>query len=464
VLPNPVRRRPLFRSPRPARVGIAAALLAAGIVAAVAACSPRGTPRLNLVLVSIDTLRADHLGTYGYARPTTPEIDRFARQAVLFREFISNAPSTLSAHASLLTSLSPSHHGASVVAGTRVWPGATLLADVLSEAGYATASFNGGHQLDPSYGLAHGFDVYEATRAANDRAETLVGPENRLEANVRKGIEWIRGVRRPFFVFLHSYEIHHPYTPAPADLKSLEPEYGGDLPDSVSVDLIQRINAGRMRISPRDLAHVVAAYDAELRSADRAFGELLAFLDESGLRQSTVVVLVSDHGEEFGERGTVAWHSHTLYDELLHVPAVVSLPGGPRGTVVSGQVRGIDLAPTLTAALGLGVPAGFTGRGRGDAMRSGEARELPELVKRDKAREDLWRIRTGRWKLYNADLFDLHRDPAESRDVAGAHPDVVERLRREQEALLGERPIPPPTRTDTDPEVLERLRSLGYVE
>lgn len=454
-------------SPRLAWLGralILGAVVGAG-VALLLKLGPHSERPLNLILVSIDTLRADHLGAYGYDRPTTPEIDRFARRAVLFREFISNAPSTLAAHASLLTSLRPSHHGASVVAGTRVWPGATTLAECLSHAGYATASFNGGHQLDPSYGLARGFDVYECVREAHDGAETLAGPENTLAASVSKGIVWMRHVHEPFFLFLHSYEIHHPYTPAESDLKALEPAYAGPLPDSISVDLIERINSGRTAVTPADVAHVVATYDAELRSADRAFGDLLAFLDTSGLADSTIVVLVSDHGEEFGEHGTVGWHSHTLFDELLHVPAILAFPHHrPGAEVVSGQVRGIDLAPTLVAALELAIPPGFSGHALSRAIERGSARERPMVVKRDKARQDRWRVRTESWKLYNAALYDLEEDPIESRDVAAGHPDVVRELREEQEELIEERPIPDPVHTDTDPEVLEKLRALGYVE
>jgi len=428
-----------------------------------AACSRPGGP--NLVLVSIDTLRADHLGVYGYPRPTTPAIDRFAKDAVLFERFTAYAPSTLPSHASIFTSLAPDHHGGSSAVGTVVSPGVPTITEVLKDAGYATASFNDGVQLDAVFGLARGFDVYEASRAAGASADVLVGPETTLANAVRRGIDWLKGVRRPFFLFLHTYEIHHPYTPAPPDLAALERAYEGPLPDSVSVELLQRINAGDVAISDADAQHIVNTYDAELRSADRAFQDLLSYLRETGLYDETVIVLVSDHGEEFGEHGSQGWHSHTLYDELLHVPALVKLPSSRHaGRVVAGQVRAIDLAPTLLAVLGLDSPPEFAGVDRAAAIVAGRASDTAVVPRRDKAEDDSLRVRTDRWKLYQGELFDLAHDPREQVNVAERHPDVIRRLAGVQQRFLEERPIPEPISSATPPEVVEKLRALGYVE
>jgi arylsulfatase A-like enzyme len=266
-------------------------------------------------------------------------------------------------------------------------------------------------------------------------------------------------------VFLHSYEIHHPYTPDPAYVAQLGVDYAGSLPDHIPVELLERINAGEQPIGREDLEHIIHAYDAELRSADEAIGELVAWLRASGRYDDTLIAVTSDHGEEFGEHGFVGWHAHTLYDELLRVPLVIKLPGSRlAGTVDPRQARGIDVAPTLLAALGVDAPAAFAGRDL-----AADAAELPAAVSQhDVAGEvPLWGVRTLRWKLKQVgagSLHDLVADPLERENVIGAHPAEASALRGVGEALLGERehrtgaPAPLATRTR------EQLRELGYVE
>jgi arylsulfatase A-like enzyme len=451
-----------FRPRRSLAVALSIAWLGAGCGGP--SDEPRSPP--NLVLVSIDTLRADHLGTYGYPWPTTPAIDRLARDGVLFRTFVSHSPSTLPAHASLLTSLLPHHHSASVPKGLMVSPRVPTLAEVLREAGYATASFNGGIQLDASFGLDRGFDTYESSRSAEDRPETLVGPETKLSHAVRRGMEWIESVDGPFFVFLHSYEIHHPYTPDPRWLDVFESDYRGLVPDSVSVQLLKQINRGARPVTWADIRHIAATYDAELRSSDRALRDLVAFLKERSLWDDTIVVLVSDHGEEFAERKSVGWHSHTLFDELLLVPAVVKFPTSAHaGRIVREQVRGIDLAPTLVAALELEAPPQFSGRDLGPLVARQPASDLPAVGRRDKKSDpDSLGIRTGRWKLHNEQLFDLARDPRETVNVAAQLPHVVEELSTRHREIVESRAPAATVGTDTPAEVIEQLRALGYVD
>lgn len=339
-------------------------LPALGILSTLAASgSCREAQRHNVILISIDTLRADHLGCYGYQRNTTPRIDAFRRAATLFEQAFAQAPSTLPSHASIFTSLLPSHHGASVANSSGVDPGAVTLAEILKREGYETASFNGGIQLDPLYGLARGFDTYVSARPSVASADLLVDPVDRFDHAVTEGMEWMRDRKaKPLFMFLHTYETHHPYTPDPALLALMDPDYDGSLPDDIGVDLLKRINDGEMEIDDADLDHVIAAYDAELRSVDAAFGKLVDFLQQEGLYDDAVILVTSDHGEEFGEHGFVGWHSHSLYDELLRVPLLVKLPGSRGGErSVAAQVRGIDLAPTILDELGLTIPESFEG-------------------------------------------------------------------------------------------------------
>ena len=220
--------------PAPRLLVLAAALALAG------GC--RARPRTPVILVSIDTLRPDHLGCYGYPRPTSPNLDAFRKDAVLFRQAIAHAPSTLASHASLLTSLLPPHHGASISNNLAVPRGVVTLAELLRAEGYATASFNGGVQLDPVWGLDQGFDTYMSVKPRGAPAESLVDEHDRFSFITEEARAWILDHEGPpFFLFLHTYEVHHPYSPDPADLDPFRGDYKGPLPDRITVDLLRQM-------------------------------------------------------------------------------------------------------------------------------------------------------------------------------------------------------------------------------
>jgi arylsulfatase A-like enzyme len=424
------------------------------------------SPRSPVVLVSIDTLRPDHLGCYGYPRPTSPNLDAFRGDAILFRAAFAHAPSTLPSHASMLTSLLPPHHGASIANDLVVPDEVLTLAEVLRSQGYATASFNGGIQLDRSYGLDQGFDIYESVKPRDATPERLVDPTDRFAHVVDQARGFVSAQGdHAFFLFLHTYEVHHPYTPVPADLAPFRGNYSGPLPDLISVELLRQINSGERRIDDRDRQHIVDAYDGEIRSMDRAFGSLVAFLRDRALYDRALVVVTSDHGEEFGEHGKMGWHSHTLFDELLHVPLLVKLPGRRlAGAVIEATARGIDVAPTILRALDLPVPKAFEGR---DLLASGpppvgseETWSARDVVDPNRA----WALRTPEWKLVDDRLYDLRRDPGETTDVAPDHREVTRRLRERRRALVAARPLPPRRHAQVDDALRERLRALGYIK
>ena len=439
----------------PAALAAAAALLALGI----GACGPRGTgaraaPR-DVILISIDTLRASHLGCYGYGKPTSPHLDRFREDAVLFREAISTAPSTLAAHASMMTSLVSRQHGASFDLHRRLAPSFLTVAGVFRQHGYRTISFNDGGQIAAELGIGNGFELYRSS-PPTDRYHfaDVVGQATGWMAANPPG---------PLFLFLHTYEVHHPYTPDRRFLDLMEPPYHGPLPaGETDMATLVAIKEGRLRAGPRDRAHVVATYDGEVRSMDEAFGRLVAFLRSRGRYDAALIVFTADHGEEFDEHGTLGWHAHTLYDELLRVPLLVKYPYGEHGgETVASQVRIIDVAPTLVAALGGPMPEQFRGadlaplvRGQAAAPRFAVSRfdSLPTAA-----------IRTGSWKLIGERLFDLRGDPGETRDVAAGHPEIVAFLRRRLAALEAERPAAAGPRVELSAEERDRLRSLGYL-
>ncbi len=438
-------------------------LASAAILLLLAGChssAPRARSPQAVVLVSIDTLRPDHLGVYGYPKPTSPEIDRFRRDAVLFRDAVSNAPSTLPSHASILTSLIPVHHGASLAKESGLRPGVPTLASVLKAAGFATACFNGGGQLHRIWGLDRGFDVYQS---ANAEASADVGDDT-LSQQVAVARPWLRSVReRPFFLFLHTYETHHPYTPSPQRLAVFEPpHYSGRLPKEISIRLIKKINSGRKKLAPGDLEHIVAAYDAEIASADAGFAELLQLLRELGRYDSALVVLLSDHGEAFGERGKVGWHGDTLYDELLRIPLLMKLPGRQlAGTTIDAQVSGIDVAPTMLEVLGVPVPEAFSGAAVDLAGRA--ARHPPWSVAGVDGADTALAVRTSEWKWYTGRLFDLKHDPGEREDVSRRYPRIEAELEGKLAEMMRSRPYAHRTPVSVDDELTERLKALGYL-
>ncbi|HVT16706.1 MAG TPA: sulfatase [Thermoanaerobaculia bacterium] len=414
----------------------------------------RGGVPHDVILVSIDTLRADHLGCYGYRRPTTPHIDRFRRDAVLFSEAIAHSSSTLVSHASIMTSLLPQQHGAShgeKIALAEQWP---TLAEILRRQGFRTVSFNEGGLIAAEFGIGHGFEVYHSSTryVFSDVVDQAIG--------------WMRGQpsARPLFLFLHTYEVHHPYRPPPADLAVMETGYAGPLPaGGTEMDVLTAINDGRLRIDGRDLAHIVATYDGDIHAMDRAFGRLTAFLEEQGRYEHALIVFTSDHGEEFAEHGKVGWHSHTLYDELLRVPLLIKFPHAARaGETVAAQVRGIDIAPTVLAALGIPAPGTFRGA---DLMPLVLGRpEAPRLVVSRRDASTSTSIRSRRWKLYDGRLLDLAADSGEKVDVAAAHPRIAAALAQQLAALAAEDPAAGRGPwVELSAEAQARLRALGYV-
>ena len=452
-------------APRFLRVSKAASLCLV-IVAGGAACrgpAPAPPRAENVILVSIDSLRPDHLGCYGYSEATSPNLDALCRDSVVFRQAIAHAPSTLSSHASLLTSLIPQHHGASVTRMTGLAKDHLTLAEALQSAGFQTASFNGGGQIDALFGLDQGFRVYQSPRPSRDEEAWArdVG-DDRFATVVDAARAWLDENRGRFFLFLHTYEVHHPYRPDPAFGAALPESYDGPLPGDISIDLLERINAHRLDLTPRDLEHVVHAYDVEIRSVDAALGGLIADLKKRGLYEATLLIVTSDHGEEFGEHGKMGWHSHTLHDELLRVPLIVKFPGSwQAGASLVAQVRGIDIAPTVMSVARLPVPEAFEGA---DLVRYVAGGERPPPYAIAEIDGGGTAVRSQEWKWDRRALYRLVSDKGETTDVATTYPGMAEKLRRIKQELVSEA-LEVPARAVAPPaDLRERLRALGYLD
>ncbi len=428
----------------------------------------------NVLLISIDTLRPDHLHCYGYDRRTSQAVDQLAADGVLFKTAIAQAPSTLPSHASMFTSLIPSHHGAFHHAGARVASSVPTMAEILLSHGYRTAGFHGGGQMSPAYGLDRGFESYK-----------LILGEH-LEQVVDEATAWLESSgSEKFFMFLHTYEVHVPYRAPPEYLARFEDHYAGDLPDTIRIDLLDEINFGDRAIDEQDLGHIVSAYDTAIFTMDRALGRLIDFLKRNEIYDNTIIIFTSDHGEEFREHGKVGYHCHTVYDELIKVPMITKFPRSMfASTVIEEQVRSIDILPTILDLLAMNSSTGFDGasmlplmvRGRTQSMpRRLEDDDLFALSERDDAAgpHHIMSIRTGEMKLYvikkgdkivRRMLYYLSDDPKEERNLLSSHKQLADSLWRQFERMKAQRSCPPLESAKIDEETRERLRSLGYVQ
>ncbi|MCC6763060.1 MAG: sulfatase [Deltaproteobacteria bacterium] len=405
--------------------------------------APSGAP--NVVLVSIDTLRPDHLGCYGYARDTSPTIDALAAAGARFTTVVSPTSWTLPAHVSLLTALPPEIHGVSEDR-FRLGPSVVTLAQVLQRQGYATAGFVSGPYLDAGYGFARGFDHYDdysAVRVA--AAKTHSGHTSPALYAAVTG--WLADRKaaapaRPFFVFLHMWDAHYDFNPPPPYDTLFDPGYRG----RVTGDDFETGTQVHSGMDPRDLAHVVALYDGEIRFTDEWLGRILAEVERAAPRGDTLVIVTSDHGEEFFEHGRKGHHK-ALFDESIRVPLVVRYP--PRvaaGTTVDAQVRLVDVAPTLLALAGLPTPPGFgagalaadyAGRDVSPLLARGAPAVLPAvpafagLQPFDFAavRTETHKLMTGFFDAPAERVFDLRVDAGERHDVASRERATADALR-----------------------------------
>ncbi|MGH0033934.1 MAG: sulfatase [Myxococcota bacterium] len=432
-----------------------------------AACGGRGSAVPNVLLISIDTLRPDHLSGYGYGRETSPAIDALAREGVLFRDASSTSPWTLPAHVSMLTGRYPSRHGV-VDRNKALSADVPTLATRLGAAGYDSMAIVNAYYVSRRYGLDQGFAHFAVlSEWSNDRGpkRTIV---NRGEEITDGAMDWLRGRgERPFFLFLHYYDVHTDLTPKPEYRAKFVRPYEGRI-DGSTRQLIGLRSAG-VQLPPADLRHLKDLYDAEIRQLDDQIARLMAFLDHKDLADDTLVVLTSDHGEEFLEHGSLL-HSRTHYQELIAIPLILRGPGVPRGRIVEEPVSLVDLVPTILSLTGLQPHAGMDGLDL-SALWSGGALEARALYSEaDDTNEvpDMKRmIRLDRHKLcydrvsQESELYDLAEDAGEKNDLSAEDPErarrLLERLRVHMATEKSAEALP-----ELTPQEVELLHQLGY--
>jgi arylsulfatase A-like enzyme len=387
-----------------------------------------GEPRLNLLMIGVDTLRHDHLGCYGYDRNTSPYIDELAAEGVLFENVVAPSPWTLPSFATVFTSLHPTQHGADA-SRSALRENVATLASILQANGYATGAVVNAPYLKGHHGVNRGFDFYYMTP-----------PEGRVaDGTTRDALEWIDANRdRPFFMFAHYFDPHIPYgPPAPYDT-IFDPGYAGRIKGPYNPKGLPRFRDGNFdemeSLSDADWSKIRSLYDGEIAFTDEAVGDLLRGLRERGLIDNTLIVFLSDHGEEFFEHHGFE-HGHSLYEELIRVPMIFSLPKAlPTGERIANQVRLLDVQPTILEVLritpwtepeGVSLLPLMTGRG---ARVPAEASLLPPEIAFSEATlygDERKSLSAYPWKLiYNVKkdeiaFFNLAEDPGETVDIGG---------------------------------------------
>lgn len=423
---------------------------------------PSRPPVRNVVLISIDTLRPDRLGCYGYDRNVSPHLDALAADGVRFETVVAQAPWTAPSHASMLTSLYPSvlHIGKFENPG-RIPEAAETLAETLRAAGFRTAAVTGGGFVSKNLGFDQGFEIYRNHSFFRQNVQTAVG--------WLEGLDWSK---ERFFLFLHTYEVHH-YKPREPFATEFVRPYGGWVASEPNVAKLVQNYANRPFIEQfeeDDWRYVSDLYDACLASVDHALGQFLRFLGTRGLLDDTLVVVTSDHGEEFGEHG-YSGHGYTMYEENVRVPLIVRHGSLPHGSVVRKQVRVLDIAPTILELAGVEPPSVYQGVSLVPYFE-GRGRDL--VAYSENAHTPLKAVRTPSLKYIvspkdpQRQLFDLVKDPAERNSLCGDTPD--ERERKMLRGMLSwirenvrRRMTKGPAKSDLDEETKEQLDALGYL-
>ena len=405
---------------------------------------PRGVSRarLNLVLVTLDTTRADRIGAYGSHDVETPAVDRLADEGVLFEQAVSVAPLTLPAHSSLFTGKFPPEHGVRDNGGFFLGPEQVTLAEILKARGYRTGAFVGAYVLDSKWGLNQGFDTYfDDFDLSQVRAVSLSAIQRPGNEVVDKALPWIDQANgSPFFAWIHLYDAHSPYRPP-------EPF------------------ASRYKGHP---------YNGEIAFADSQVARLVALLQSRGLYDRTIIVVIGDHGESLGDHGESS-HGFFVYNSVTHVPLVVRAPFSQTGhRRVADPVRSVDVMPTVLDLLGAPAPTAISGVSLVPLM-TGAKSELG-LDAYSEAMyplhhygwSDLRALRSGRYKVIDAprpELYDVDRDPRETTNLFAERRALGDRMIAQLRTLEGgfSKTVSAMPAADVDPEARERLAALGYV-
>jgi arylsulfatase A-like enzyme len=447
--------------------------------AAFACNAPEPRPP-DVLLITLDTTRADHLGVYGYGRDTSPNLDRFAHDAVTYQRAWASGAWTLPTHASMLTGKQITSHGARFnlltpdVALSEIFEGdfftkhkanrlaedEVTLAELLVQKGYATAAFAGGPWLAPPFGLMQGYALADSN-VASPKGRSAEELTNNL-------IAWMSSIPtdQPLHALINYFDPHSPYDPPPG----FDEFPGAKVPLDPGQDGLF-INGGK-KLSDAQRTAVVDRYDGEIQYMDHHIGRLLGALRDNGRYENALIIVVGDHGELFGEHGVMG-HGRWLYEEVIRVPLIIRHPGGKMsGTSVASPVSQVDLLPLIASELSFQLPDGIDGLpvGARDVVLA-EAFRDPFSVTTYKNRydRDLASLIRWPWKLIASDtgereIFDLETDPRERGAQRGSDQlsAMETAIAKAIGALVPRVGNEPPS--DVSPEIVENLRKLGYID
>jgi arylsulfatase A-like enzyme/Flp pilus assembly protein TadD len=420
-------------------------LILTALTALHAAAQTPAKPALNVVLITIDTLRADHLGCYGYKQIKTPNIDGLAADGVRFESAFAVVPVTLPSHSSMLTGTYPMLSGMHDFSGNKLSPLQPTLASVLKQAGYQTGAVLGAAVLDSRFGLNQGFDFYydhfDFSRLDEANLDEMERPGN-VVADV--ALDWLaKNSQKKFFLWMHLYDPHFPYHP---------PE-------------------------PYSREYAAQPYDGEIAFADEQVGRLLRFLKEKGIYKNTVIVICGDHGESLGEHGEKT-HGFFIYNATMHVPLIIRLPENAPARTAADPVSLVDLMPTVLGAVGLEIPSQVQGRSLLAELRADRTDREPSNRDRVLYAETFmprihfnWSELRGsentKYHFIDAprpELYDLAKDPGEVHNLFSEKKAVAEEMRAKLAGLIRDYSAGKEMaeKTGLDPALMERLKALGY--
>lgn len=426
---------------------------------------------MNLVLISIDTLRADRLGAYGYPHDVSPVIDQLAAESVVFENVVTPAPWTLPAHVSMLTGLYPKSHGMQRRRDRKISHNDKLLAELLKKNHYETLAITGGGFVSKSYGFNRGFDFFKESRGVSR------DPVGSINKSVETAISKLSEVNdnQPFFLFLHSYDVHCPYTPPDEFFGTVRSPNASEIESGHCGEAFYN----KRNITAENALYLSDRYDDSIRAVDAALKKLFRYFKSRQDYDRTIIVLTSDHGEEFFEHGRIG-HQNSIYKELLFVPLIVRAPNVAHRRVTR-HVSLVDIVPTVTKLLNIEFSNPIDGISLVPAMRKKGASlasrpfEFSELHMGEKLYS---RIDASTQLIFDVEkdkylLFDIKHDPLESNNLATARPDEVNEKSKQLLAFIDAKPdklggtngaAEAESSDDEDAKVqVERLKSLGYV-
>jgi arylsulfatase A-like enzyme len=394
---------------------------------------------MNVILITISSLRADHVSCLGYARDTTPNFDAFAGENILFRNAFATSGWMMPAHGSIFTSLYPTLHGATHI-DKSLGDEHFTLAEILADNGFYCVGFCCNPRLDREHGFAQGFNLYDDYSVSVMLESLAFEDKKSVDINTQRtnalindaAIRWLQNnTHRPFFMFIHYYDNHWDYLPPPPNSQRYDPDYDGPIDGTQ----IAREPLFSNPPSERDIQHIIALYDGEVRQTDNDLGDILNALEDTGLSDNSIIIIMGDHGEQFYEHGHTSHHG--IYEELIHIPLAISIPGvRARSKTIDSLVSQVDILPTILDYLQITAPEQYLGKSLRPLieMRKKSINEYILAEYTGGAVPDCYAVRSIRYKYCQeagseAFGYNLTNDPGEQkRIVLDSFPKEIETL------------------------------------